>query len=437
MRLSLNKTQKNSVFDYGTHKVKDNQVTGLFLTIIVISSIMFLFSAQVIMPTVGPGFKIFYDLFKFSITMIGLPFSAISLSHGMWTPHTPTYKEWWRKTARRALMNYYYYIIIFALIGLIVLGVLNGMHSKFFPGYKYYALIPTVAALPLQNFSQVGTTFTIALLWFNLLFPFINKFFNKLNFTQALVFIGFLLLVAAFIGSWNNVFSHYHNLDQLYPWHAEVTKYLKVEVIFAYLFLGMFIRKFIKNGNPRTNLIIWIVMFLALFIIETGLNYGLNHMGVYLSMMPGEIMTTIMVCFAFQYLSGVSFHHRFTVTIHHKRIAWINKTAILLIGDMFIMVLPISHFVVGLLIGHLALHMNVSVIGSTYYILYPQTQVLITSPIPIHVPWILMFGSCLIFIPLAVLGSTKIILFNVIEKKLKEKDAISDSKKKQIIELKK
>ncbi|GAA5414884.1 hypothetical protein [Ureaplasma ceti] len=432
MNLSILKKKRNFLFDYGSHRIKDQQVTGLFLTIVVITSIMFIFGAQVIF-TPGPGFKIFIDIFKYTVLMIGLPFSALIIGHNSWTPYAMKYRDWWRKNARLSIFNFYFWAIIFMIIGLITLAILKATHSPYFPGDKYWALIPTVGMLPLQNFSAQGTSFTIALIWFNLLLPYIIKGFNKMSFAGATIFIATLLLVAAFIGSWNNVFSHYHSLQQQYPWFNNVTKYLKVEVIFAYLFLGMYIRKFIRNGNWKVHLSLWVALSCSLFIIETVLNQVLHNNKFFISVFPGEIISTIMIIFAFGFLSNVSFHHRFTITIHHKRIAWINKTALMLIGDMFMIILPVCHYIDGYLVGVAGLHLTMVPIGSNYYMLYPQTQLLVIGSAPDATGWIMMGASCLAFIPLFTLG----LLRNYLYKKLDKALTKWHNKREQVLSIKK
>lgn len=397
MQLKISRYRRNFLFDNGTHKIIDSQVTGLFLTLIVCASILFIFTTQINFR-LSSSFKIFVDIFKYTILSIGLPFSAIIIGHNSWTPYSQKYSLWWKKTARNNIINYYFYAVIFLLISLIVLGIIDAKHCSYFPGNKYYGIIVAASLSPLQNFSAAGTTFTIALFWFTLLNPFIMRIFNKMNFEGATIFVIFLIIISAFITSWKDVFLQYKDLQVQYPWWSNIYTYLRVEIIFSYLFLGMYIRKFIKNGNWKIYLSLYVVLAVSLFIIETTLNQVLHNNKFYLLMLPGELVSTIMIIFIFGFLSNVKFKHEFKITIHHQRISWLNNKILFLVSDMYMIILPFCHYFDGYVIGHFALHLQTLTIGSNYFVLYPQTTIFIPE-YKENLGWIMM-GSSLIVAPI-------------------------------------
>ena len=385
--------KSNRCFNFnleGRYKIKDMNAINFALAIIIVFSILFIFISQVSFQ-MSPSFKLFINEFYYPFIMIALPFAAMNVGFNMWTSQDLTFKQMWKLAMRRNFFNYYFYAIIIATVGIITIAILQSFHLT--PNYWNPAWEATYvfgSLTPLQNFSGTGTTFTISMFWFTLCFPFIIKFFNRLNQSTATIFVVFLIIWCCFIGIWNDVFESYEDLQQAYPYWQHVTKYVKFVVIFSFLFSGMYLRKFLTNFNWKICLSLWIGFVLSCIGVETFLNVWYKNYNILIAKNPGGPFSYTATILAYLTFSNVSFKKHQEKT-WFKKADKFNKFMNMLVSDIFAVVLVFNHYFDGYLVAHIILNLDVSTITS-YYPFYPQARVVVMGYDP-NLGWIFLSFS--------------------------------------------
>ena len=401
--LKNNPSRKFRFSNEGKYQIKDKNVINFAISIIVLVSIIFIFISQISFQ-MSPAFKLFMNEIWYPILMIALPFSATNIGFKMWTDKNLTFKEMWQLMMRRSFFSYYFYAIIIATIGLISIAIVKSTGNLQNINSGWYATYFFASFTPLQNFSGTGTIFTISMFWFTLMFPFILRFFNKLNHFSAFIFVSFLALWCMFLGIWNDLFQSLpHWSNSFKNWH-QVTQYSQFIVIFSFLFAGMYIKKYIENIDIKISSSLWMFIVLSSIVTETCLNVHFDKYQFIIAKNVGGPIGYLCTIFSFLTLTNVKISEKLNDKKWFKKVDKANLFMTLIVGDIFTTIMVFNHYFEGYIVCHFILNLDVQTI-TKYYLLYPQARIFIEGYDP-NLGWILIgfsISTCWISISLGVL----------------------------------